>query len=126
MLDRQVRTLSTGTMQRLSLARALLHRPRVLLFDEPTRSLDALAAVEFRRYLKSELMKRGTVSLLFASHTLPEVEILADRVAVIDQGRLLEMDSPSAILRKTACASLEQAFFKLTGRSPHAPEEPPE
>jgi ABC-type multidrug transport system ATPase subunit len=126
MLDRQVRTLSTGTMQRLSLARALLHRPRVLLFDEPTRSLDALAAVEFRRYLKSELMKRGTVSLLFASHTLPEVEILADRVAVIDQGRLLEMDSPSAILRKTACPSLEQAFFKLTGRSPHAPEEPPE
>jgi len=122
-LDRQVRTLSSGTVQRLSLARALLHRPRVLLFDEPTRSLDALAAAEFRRYLKSEVMKRGTVSLLFASHTLPEVEILADRVAVIDQGRLLEMDSPSSILQKTACASLELAFFKLTGRAPHASPE---
>jgi len=125
-LDRQVRTLSSGTVQRLSLARALLHRPRVLLFDEPTRSLDALAAVEFRRYLKSEVMKCGTVSLLFASHTLPEVEALADRVAVIDQGRLLELDSPSAILRKTACASLDQAFFKLTGRAPHSSPEIPE
>ena len=125
-LDRQVRTLSSGMVQRLSLARALLHRPRVLLFDEPTRSLDALAGAEFRRYLKSEVMKRGTVSLLFASHTLPELEFLADRVAIIDQGRLLEIDSPSAILRKTGCASLEQVFFKLTGRSPQAVQEPTE
>jgi len=70
-LDRQVRTLSTGTVQRLSLTRALLHGPSVLLLDEPTRSLDAIAASEFRRFLKSEILRYGQTSLLFASHHSP-------------------------------------------------------
>jgi ABC-type multidrug transport system ATPase subunit len=118
-LDRQVRTLSSGTVQRLSLARALLHEPRVLLLDEPTRSLDAIAASEFRRFLKSEVLRRGDTSLLFASHTLPEVEQLADRIAVIDAGRLLACDTLAALKRSTGTATLEDAFMHLTGRAPH-------
>jgi ABC-type multidrug transport system ATPase subunit len=118
-LDRQVRTLSSGTVQRLSLARALLHQPRVLLLDEPTRSLDAIAASEFRRFLKSEVLRRGDTSLLFASHTLPEVELLADRIAVIDAGRLLACDTLSALKRSTGATTLEDAFMRLTGRAPH-------
>jgi ABC-type multidrug transport system ATPase subunit len=126
-LDRQLRTLSSGTVQRLSLARALLHQPHVLLLDEPTRSLDAIAASEFRRFLKSEVLRRGDTSLLFASHTLPEVEMLADRVAVIDAGRLVTCDTPAALKRTTNAASLEDAFMRLTGRSPHLTgEETPE
>jgi ABC-type multidrug transport system ATPase subunit len=118
-LDRQVRTLSSGTVQRLSLARALLHQPRVLLLDEPTRSLDAIAASEFRRFLKSEVLRRGDTSLLFASHTLPEVELLADRIAVIDAGRLLACDTLAALKHTTGAATLEDAFMRLTGRTPH-------
>jgi ABC-type multidrug transport system ATPase subunit len=114
-LDRQVRTLSSGTVQRLSLARALLHQPSVLLLDEPTRSLDAIAAAEFRRFLKSEILRKGQTSLLFASHTLPEVELLADRVAVIDAGRLLACDTLSTLRRSTGSSSLEEVFFRLTG-----------
>ena len=117
-LDRQVRTLSSGTVQRLSLARALLHEPHVLLLDEPTRSLDAIAAAEFRRFLKSEILRGGGTSLLFASHTLPEVELLADRVAVIDAGRLLACDTPAALKRSTGAPTLEGAFLRLTGRAP--------
>jgi ABC-type multidrug transport system ATPase subunit len=117
-LDRQVRTLSSGTVQRLSLARALLHEPRVLLLDEPTRSLDAIAASEFRRFLKSEVLGRDDTSLLFASHTLPEVEQLADRIAVIDAGRLLACDTLAALKRRTGTATLEDAFMHLTGRAP--------
>jgi ABC-type multidrug transport system ATPase subunit len=113
-LDRQVRTLSSGTVQRLSLARALLHQPGVLLLDEPTRSLDALAAAEFRRFLRAEILKRGQTSLLFASHTLPEVELLADRVAVIDAGRLLACDTLSTLKRSTGASSLEEVFLRLT------------
>lgn len=114
-LDRQVRTLSSGTVQRLSLARSLLHQPSVLLLDEPTRSLDAIAAAEFRRFLKSEILRKGQTSLLFASHTLPEVEFLADRVAVIDAGRLLACDTLSTLKRSAGASSLEEVFLRLTG-----------
>jgi ABC-type multidrug transport system ATPase subunit len=115
-LDRQVRTLSSGTVQRLSLARALLHQPRVLLLDEPTRSIDVIAAAEFRHFLKTQILGSGTTSMLFASHTLPEVEALADRIAIIDRGQLLACDSVSALLRRTSAQTLEQAFLRLTGR----------
>lgn len=121
-LDRQVRTFSSGTVQRLSIARALLHEPSVLLLDEPTRSLDAIGASEFRRFLKTEILRQGRTSLLFASHTLPEVEFLADRVAVIDAGRLVACDTPSALKRTTGAASLEEVFFRLTARGAHASE----
>jgi ABC-type multidrug transport system ATPase subunit len=125
-LNRQVRTLSSGTVQRLSLARALLHLPHVLLLDEPTRSLDALAAAEFRNLLKLQVLKRGTTSLLFASHSLPELKVLANRIAVLEQGRLLALDSPSALVRQTSAASLEEAFFKITGHAPGALKDPQE
>jgi len=122
-LDRQVRTLSSGTVQRLSLARALLHAPRVLLLDEPTRSLDAIAAAEFRRFLKSDVLRAGGTSLLFASHSLQEVELLADRIAVIDAGRLLACHTLDTLRQKTGAASLEEAFLRLTGRKGHLVEE---
>jgi ABC-type multidrug transport system ATPase subunit len=116
-LDRQVRTLSSGTVQRLSLARALLHQPSVLLLDEPTRSLDAIGAMEFRRFLKKEIVQGAGTSLLFASHTLPEVELLADRIAVIDRGRLLGCDTPAVLKQRTNSATLEEVFLRLTGPS---------
>jgi len=122
-IDRQVRTLSSGTVQRLSLARALLHQPRVLLLDEPTRSLDAIGAAEFRRFLKSEILHRGETTLLFASHALSEIELLADRVAVIDAGRLLACDPVPLLKNRVGAASLEDAFLRLTGRTPHLAEE---
>ena len=124
-LDRQVRTLSSGTVQRLSLARALLHQPSVLLLDEPTRSLDAIAAAEFRRFLKAEVIRKGGTTLLFASHILSEVELLADRVAVIDAGRLLACDSPATLKLSTGASCLEEVFFRLTGQPSHAVREDP-
>jgi sodium transport system ATP-binding protein len=123
-LDRQVRTLSTGTVQRLSLARALLHKPRVLLLDEPTRSLDAVAAAEFRRFLKTEILKNGETSILFASHTLAEVDLLADRVAIIDRGKLLAFDTLSALKSYTSSETMEDVFLRITGHSPTATEVP--
>lgn len=116
-LDRQVRTLSSGTVQRLSLARALLHQPSVLLLDEPTRSLDAIAAAEFRRFLQSEVLAHGKTSLLFASHTLPEIEQLAHRIAVIDAGRLIACDTLPALKQRTGASNLEEVFLRLTGHA---------
>jgi ABC-2 type transport system ATP-binding protein len=112
-IDRQVRTLSTGITHRLGLARALLHGPAVLLLDEPTRSLDPLAAADFRRLLKDELVRRRGTTLLFASHTLSEVEQIADRVLVLDHGKLAACDSPTRLQVTTGAGTFEGAIARL-------------
>jgi ABC-type multidrug transport system ATPase subunit len=113
-LDRQIRSLSSGTIQRVSLLRALLHEPKVLLLDEPTRSMDAIAAAEFRRFLKKEVISGQGASLLFASHSLQEIEILADRVAILREGAMLEIDTPAALKAKYHSDSLEEVFLRAT------------
>jgi ABC-type multidrug transport system ATPase subunit len=123
-LEKQVRTLSSGTVQRLSLLRALLHEPKVLLLDEPTRSLDALAAADFRRFLKNEVLRRQGTSLLFASHALQEIELLADRVAILREGDLAAIDTPAALKTRAGVSSLEEAFSHFTGHSARSLEEP--
>src|SRR5271170_3406247 len=120
-LDRQVRTLSTGMTHRLGLARALLHGPAVLLLDEPTRSLDPLAAADFRRLLKDEIVRKRGATLLFASHTLSEVEEIADRVILLDHGKLIAYDSPSRLRASTGAATLEAAIAHLA--RPSSPTE---
>jgi ABC-2 type transport system ATP-binding protein len=113
-LDRQVRTYSTGMTHRLGLARALLHGPAVLLLDEPTRSLDPLSAAEFRRLLKNEIVRGHGTTLLFASHSLSEVEEIADRVILLDHGKLAACDTPSRLRAATGAATLEAAIALLT------------
>jgi ABC-2 type transport system ATP-binding protein len=113
-LESQVRTLSTGQVHRLGLARAMIHRPSVLLLDEPTRSLDPMAAAEFRRFLKSQLVDRYGTTVLFASHTLAEVEQLADKVILLDKGLLVACDSPRALRESTGSSTLEEALERLT------------
>lgn len=117
LLDRQVRTLSTGNVHRLGLARAMLHRPSVLILDEPTRSLDPLAASEFRRFIRQEIIRAHGSTLIFASHSLAEVEQLAGRVAVLERGRVLACDSPAGIKAATRAGTLEEALEILTGRA---------
>jgi ABC-type multidrug transport system ATPase subunit len=120
-LDRQVRTLSTGMTHRVGLARALLHQPAVLLLDEPTRSLDPLAAADFRTLLKKDLVGQHGTTLLFASHTLSEVAEIADRVLLLDAGRVTAFDSPRGLCAATGATTLEDALKRLA-RAP-APVE---
>jgi ABC-2 type transport system ATP-binding protein len=117
LLDRQVRTLSTGNIHRLGLARAMLHRPSVLLLDEPTRSLDPLAATEFRRFLLEDIVRVHGTTLIFASHTLAEVEQLAGRIAVMDNGRLLGCDTLAGLKSVAGAATLEESLANLTRRA---------
>lgn len=115
-LDRQTRGLSSGTINRLGLARAILHRPPVLLLDEPTRSLDPVASAEFRTVLKELVRGQGT-TVLFASHILSEVEELADAVALIGGGSLVAFDTPQGLVAKTDAASVQQAIEILLTRA---------
>jgi ABC-type multidrug transport system ATPase subunit len=76
-------------LQRLLIARALLTRPRLLLLDEPTRSLDPISAREFRTFLRDELARERGCAVILATHNAEEAFELCDRVAVLDHGRLL-------------------------------------
>jgi ABC-type multidrug transport system ATPase subunit len=80
---------SSGMLQRLLIARALLTRPRLLLLDEPTRSLDPISAREFRTFLREELARERGCAVILATHNAEEAFELCDRVAVLDHGRLL-------------------------------------
>ena len=117
-LDRQVRTLSTGMTHRVGLARALLHQPAVLLLDEPTRSLDPLAAADFRRLLKDDLVRQHGTTLLFASHTLSEVAEIADRVLLLEAGRVTAFDSPRGLCAAAGAANLDDAIARLARPAP--------
>lgn len=114
-LDRQTRGLSSGTINRLGLARAILHRPRVLLLDEPTRSLDPVASADFRGVLKDLVRSQGT-TVLFASHILSEVEELAERIGLIRGGSLVAWGTPEALRASTGCDSVQQAIEILLTR----------
>jgi ABC-2 type transport system ATP-binding protein len=117
LLDRQVRTLSTGNVHRLGLARAMLHRPSILILDEPTRSLDPLAAAQFRRFLLRDIVGAHGTTMIFASHTLAEVEQLAGRIAVLDNGRMLACDTLAGLKSATGTETLEESLEILTRRA---------
>ncbi|HYY43156.1 MAG TPA: ABC transporter ATP-binding protein [Pyrinomonadaceae bacterium] len=88
--------LSTGNKQRMTVARALLNRPPVLLLDEPTRSLDPLAAAKMRALI-NHLANAEQVTVLLTSHNLPEIEELCARIAIISRGRICAVDTPEAL-----------------------------
>ena len=96
--DRLFRTLSSGMKQKVSIARALLADPTVLLLDEPTTSLDPPAAEEFMNLVRGELASAGKC-ILWATHRLEEVKILCDRVLVLAEGQLTFDDSVEKFMR---------------------------
>jgi ABC-2 type transport system ATP-binding protein len=87
--NRKAGVLSTGNLQRLGLARALLHEPDLLILDEPANGLDPAGVVEIRELLKRLSKEKGT-TIFMSSHILTEVDRLATRIGIIHQGRLLE------------------------------------
>ena len=91
--DKMVGTYSSGMRQRLLLARALISRPRVLLLDEPTRSLDPVSAHEFRRTLRDDIIGRQGATVILATHNSEEAFHYCDRVAVLHQGTVAAVGS---------------------------------
>ena len=98
--SRRFGELSTGNKQRMAVARALLANPPVLLLDEPTRSLDPLAAASMRALIRSLVASENPASVLLTSHNLAEIEELCARVGVISQGRLQTVDTPARLKRE--------------------------
>jgi ABC-2 type transport system ATP-binding protein len=108
--------LSRGMQQKVALARALLTSPTLLLLDEPTTGLDPRSKLEVREFITRMRSTHDTTTLL-CTHDMAEAEALADRVGILDQGRLLALDAPAKIRARYKATSLEDAFLNATGRA---------
>jgi ABC-2 type transport system ATP-binding protein len=114
--------LSRGMQQKVALARALLTSPTLLLLDEPTTGLDPRSKREVQAFVEEVRASHDTTTLL-CTHDMREAEVLADRVGILDQGRLLALEPPAALIRRYGAATLEDAFLAATGRSLAEAEE---
>lgn len=103
--------LSGGLQRRLSIAMALISQPRVLFLDEPSLGMDVRARRELWRHVEA---LRGTVTVLLTTHYLEEAERLADRVAILDEGRLQALGTAAELKARTGLDSLEAVFLALT------------
>ena len=115
LLDRDTGKLSAGQKTRVGLAKAFLNAPELLLLDEPTASLDPDTADWIRRKLRDYARDRGA-TLLLASHNMAEVERLADRVILLDQGRIIEDETPRALIATYGRKTLEDVFLEVVRR----------
>lgn len=109
--DRHCGRLSTGQRQRVSIARAVVHDPPALVLDEPTLGLDVLSGEAIYRFVE-RARERGR-AVVFSTHNMSEVELLADRVGVIAGGRLVAEGTPAEVLAATGERSLARAFLRL-------------
>jgi ABC-2 type transport system ATP-binding protein len=108
--------LSRGMQQKVALARALLTSPVLLLLDEPTTGLDPRAKREVQAFIREVRSEHDTTTLL-CTHDMDEAEALADRVGILDRGRLLALEPPAALKRRYGARTLEDAFLAATGRT---------
>ncbi|HEU5472952.1 MAG TPA: ABC transporter ATP-binding protein [Actinophytocola sp.] len=130
----RVNRYSGGMAQRLMLARALMHRPEVLFLDEPTNNLDP----QSRRYLWERIRELNAtgVTVVLTTHDMNEADSLCDRIAIVDHGRVLVLDTPNGLKKivpdgdllevgarardvRLSTPSLEDVFIHLTGRNLH-------
>lgn len=96
-INDKVSTYSLGMKQRLGLAQALIHKPKLLILDEPTNGLDPSGINEFRHIIK-DLAKKENIAVLISSHLISEVELMCDTVAIIKSGTLLKYSSVSELI----------------------------
>ncbi len=110
-IDDKVDTYSKGMARRLLVARALMTNPRLAILDELTSGLDVINAQEIRRIVKDSA-KTGT-TILLSSHNMLEVELMCDRIALINDGRIVEMGTPSELKARHHASNIEEVFTKV-------------
>jgi ABC-2 type transport system ATP-binding protein len=121
LLNRAYGSLSAGQKTRVALAKALINRPRLLLLDEPTASLDPDSADRIRLYLE-DYARRSGATMLIASHNMLEVERLCDDLLVMRRGKIVETGAPAALIDRYGRDTLEEVFLDIA----RAPADTPQ
>ena len=109
---RKTGELSSGQKNRVSLAKALINDPEILLLDEPTASLDPDVGDYIRTYIEDFASKKGT-TILLASHNMNEVERLCSEVMMMKNGHIIDKDTCSSLINKHGRKNLEETFLKI-------------
>jgi len=110
-MDDKIDTYSKGMARRLLVARALMIEPRVAILDELTSGLDVINAQEIRKIVKDSARRRTTV--LLSSHNMLEVELMCDRIALINDGEIVEIGTPAELKAKHGAQNIEEVFMKV-------------
>ena len=113
--DRRARGFSKGQSLKVALARAMIHKPKNLLLDEPTSGLDIAGNRAVRELIRK--VRDGGGCVLFCSHSMTEVNALADQIVIISHGRTAAAASPDELRSKTGTDDLEEVFLALTGET---------
>jgi ABC-2 type transport system ATP-binding protein len=111
--------MSRGMQQKVAIARALLSKPKLLLLDEPTTGLDPRSKIEVQEVVKELRVKHGT-TILLTTHDMMEADLLCDRVAIMNSGKIMALDTPTALKSRLPSkgkkeTTLEDVFLDLTG-----------
>ncbi|MEJ7715626.1 MAG: ABC transporter ATP-binding protein [Thermoleophilaceae bacterium] len=122
--DDRTRTLSGGMKRRLILARALMHRPRLLILDEPTAGVDVELRLELWQYVQ-RINEEGT-TILLTTHYLEEAERLCDKIAFINDGQIVAKGTSPELAAQFGVATLEDAYLELVGRKELSRAQPEE
>lgn len=112
--DDLVKNFSGGMKRRLEIARGLLHHPKILFLDEPTLGLDPQTRNHMWTYIQN-LSKTENMTIFFTTHYMQEAEKVANRIAIIDHGKIIAQGTSDELKTQTQTDSLEDAFLKLTG-----------
>ncbi|HUB93706.1 MAG TPA: ATP-binding cassette domain-containing protein [Verrucomicrobiae bacterium] len=114
--DTLVKNYSGGMKRRLEIARGLLHHPHVLFLDEPTLGLDTQTRNLLWEYVKRLSHEEG-MTVFFTTHYLEEAEAVANRIGIIDHGKLIALGTSKQLMKQTNTKTLEQAYLALTGKT---------
>jgi ABC-2 type transport system ATP-binding protein len=119
-INKPVEEMSRGMQQKVAIARALLTRPAVLLLDEPTTGLDPRSKLEVQAVIR-ELCEQDGTTILLTTHDMTEADNLCDRIAIMEKGEVVAMDTPEALKTLVVCGhghapTLEDVFLELTGK----------
>lgn len=112
-LHQRIENLSTGQLQRVNIARTIIHNPKYYIFDEATSGLDIISSKTILDFIKEE--KKNNKSILYSTHYMEEAENICDRVILIHHGEIIKEGTPKEIIKETKTTNLRDAFFTLVG-----------
>ncbi len=113
LLHQKIGNLSTGQLQRVNIARCIIHNPNYYIFDEATSGLDIISSKVILDFIKEE--KKNNKCIIYSTHYMEEAENICDRVILIHKGKIIKEGTPKNIIKETKTTNLRDAFFALIG-----------